>query len=288
MSLSMMHQEMVSYVGSMPSERIVIVADRNQQTRMSAILGPGRVVLPQQAATLLRSRTDVAVRLDIKQPNVLRDVLLDMAELQVKYLAIPSVLATEIYTTLLPKAVKVLEFTGPEVARVDASARVEGLTRLVGDRVKCEPQSFRTLLHTDIEADSAGVRFIVNSRQLRTVNAKKAGNSDFIKSLEGSELVQLGIRGASRVNLFDVSRMRKLVGLWVQDVRGELDLAPLAASEICELTIGYCSQVRNIDVLRDWTSLRRLHVFGCGDIGVEKAIRAVEGRFEVVVIDGSG
>ena len=154
--------------------------------------------------------------------------------------------------------------------RVDAAKAVKlpevdfpRLNRLNGRKLRFMSSQFPQLEHLSLTNDRLNSAEIDKIAQLKTLNLINYSEDNAIDFGTKNQLSFLGLRGGRYSNLLSLSALPSLRGLWLQDIKASLDLSQLIPSNIKELTIGYCSELKNLDELVRSGKLESIQIFGC-------------------------
>lgn len=140
------------------------------------------------------------------------------------------------------------------------------LTHLCGGKLRFSRESFPKLAHLQAVCDKPLMDELKKIKCLDVLNFTKCNEAQILDLVQHKELKFLGIRSGTYTNLSELCELNTLNGLWVQEIRGELDMSKLIKSSIKELTIGYCNNLTNLEAIICSGNLDAINVFGCKNL----------------------
>lgn len=283
-----MHDLYLSFPGARREDHWLITDSAARISRLKAVapqLADRAVLLPLSASGFPPGIEAVRVE-DVSQVDSLR-VLASATGL--RFLSIPSGLASGLLDLPLPTSLSVLHLAGKEIARLPGGLQLPGITRLIGDRVRFDPGQFQSLRHLDIRYERPLRPVLGRINRLATLNLRSVSDPDMLADVRPDGLVFLGLRGGTSSVIGALSRSHPgLQQLWLQDLKGTIDFGDLEGlSALQELTVGYCRDVTGLDVLSRLRRLNAIHFFGCGEIGIDRLAAPLKEVLQTVRIDGT-
>lgn len=268
-----MHEMLTRYVGS-DRETYVEVFDSRREYREAGQLDPrpDRIFLLGQELV-----PSSGIRVNITNDENFDQVWQAIArQPDLTYLGIPSRFAREL--TDLPDSLRVLEFTDNDVAKLPAQLALKQVDRLVAGKLRATEAQLSGRAHLSLQLDEKIRAALAANSGLQTLNIQSFRSDSFLLELTCDRtLEQLALRAGKSVTLSPLARFASLKGLWLQQISDEVNLEELMDVAIEELTIGYCRKISGLSRLSK-LPLKRLHFFGCGDIGLTPYIAQLEAR----------
>jgi hypothetical protein len=188
-----------------------------------------------------------------------------------RYLAIPKVLASCLSPDVLPDGLTTLELTGEGKARIDGFVH-EAIQRVVAPNIEVRflPSAFPGLKHFHAKSDRK--RSVLRELQSSGVELISATVSPFSSSADlrlliGTRLAYLRLVGGNGTSLEGISRFSSLTDLHLHNLPRlesieELTRLPL----LSDISVGYCKRIRDVATMADMKSLRRLFFYGCDEL----------------------
>jgi hypothetical protein len=275
-----MHEMITHYVGSPTAQRWWWVIDEAEAERRRVF----RDSLPEPRLEWDRAPDEATLgRVEelriIAHSDDLRSFPPYVGRLRaLRYLEFPMRFVASLTPGVIPASVEVLHVTGSGTGTVPLKMSLPQVRFLLSNTgiLRFKPENFPALARLSLELDRPQKMLAtvagcsgVSALQLSSLHA-----SDAFERLAALPLEYLGIAGGKVASIQGIGVLAGLRSLNLKSLSALEHLAGLEKlSSLEELSIGYCRNLRGVRELTALPALRRLVIYGCGDIGARE-IRA--------------
>jgi hypothetical protein len=260
------------YEGLDPSRRVLVVDDlelRGLEMYAPELLGSayslsmigGSVPSAVAGAACLEFRCKELARL----PTWLRSCH------NLRFLAWPSGLAGFLSSEFLPDGLITLEITGEGKTSLDGFAH-QNIERIVAPNVQVmfSPVAFPALCHFHAKSDRKYQLFRdlnLSGVDLLSATLSPYSSKESLLAVPSRKLAYLRLVGGKGDSLDGISRFQLLTDLDIHDLPKLENLIELKQLPLLEnISIGYCRKIGNVASLANLETLRRIFIYGSGDL----------------------
>jgi hypothetical protein len=192
-------------------------------------------------------------------------------------LEIPAHLISLIYKYPFCLVIEDISVTTEKTARIPQDIIFESvriLSTIGGGPVIFDKGAFPNLRKAHIQIDRKGkiLDVIMQIKGIEMLGLAPLRNDlDVFNKINKLPLKFLRLNNGRLDSLEGIQTLNNLKGLWLQNLTRIVSIRELKyLDNLEELTIGYCRHIKDIQILLELKSLNKVHIFGCGDLGIDK------------------